>query len=122
MEQKIELKKYRDAGMHTYTYFWVNEKHQVISPYFDSDTEAHEWLKMNDLKFTTAGEYMDNRVILSQYFAENSKRESLVEKETETGNYYVRVKSEFGTWFVTMFTSQQEAEDYAEDWIDGIKT
>jgi hypothetical protein len=77
---------------------------------------------MNDLKFTTAGEYMDNRVILSQYFAENSKRESLVEKETETGNYYVRVKSEFGTWFVTMFTSQQEAEDYAEDWIDGIKT
>lgn len=39
-----QLIKYRDAGMNTYTYFWTNEK-KTISPYFDSEQEAHEWLK-----------------------------------------------------------------------------
>lgn len=45
MEQQVNLIKYRDAGMHTYTFFWVNDKHQVISPYFDSENEAKEWLE-----------------------------------------------------------------------------
>jgi len=40
---EMRLIKYRDAGMHTYTYFWVNNKHTVISPYFDSESEALEW-------------------------------------------------------------------------------
>jgi hypothetical protein len=42
----MQLIKYRDAGMHTYTYFWWNEKYRrVLSPYFDSDAEAQEWLE-----------------------------------------------------------------------------
>lgn len=35
--------KYRDAGMRTYTYFWINEKSITSSPYFDTDTEALNW-------------------------------------------------------------------------------
>jgi hypothetical protein len=37
-----KLIKYRDAGMHSYTYFWtINGR--VVSPYFDHETEAKEW-------------------------------------------------------------------------------
>ena len=45
MKQKIELIKYRDAGMQTYTYFWKNETNNVVSPYFDSEAEAMDWTK-----------------------------------------------------------------------------
>jgi hypothetical protein len=45
MKQKIELIKYRDAGMQTYTYFWKNENNNVVSPYFDSEAEAMDWTK-----------------------------------------------------------------------------
>lgn len=37
-----QLIKYRDAGMNTYTYFWTIDK-RVVSPYFDSETEALTW-------------------------------------------------------------------------------
>ena len=43
MKQKIELIKYRDAGMQTYTYFWKNETNQMVSPFFDSEAEAMDW-------------------------------------------------------------------------------
>jgi len=43
MSVEVKLIKYRDAGMHSYTYFWVlNGK--TVSPYFDSDIEANIWL------------------------------------------------------------------------------
>lgn len=41
---EINLVKYRDHGMSTYTYFWINRNNNVISPYFDSQTEAYQWL------------------------------------------------------------------------------
>ena len=43
----MELIKYRDAGMSTYTYFWTIDK-RVVSPYFDSETEALDWEKENN--------------------------------------------------------------------------
>ena len=43
MQNKIELIKYRDAGMQTYTYFWKNENGQMVSPFFDSEAEAMAW-------------------------------------------------------------------------------
>jgi len=43
MKQKIELIKYRDAGMQTYTYFWKDENNHTVSPFFDSETEAMVW-------------------------------------------------------------------------------
>jgi hypothetical protein len=40
-----KLIKYRDAGMATHTYFWtVNKK--VVSPYFDSESEATDWMEL----------------------------------------------------------------------------
>lgn len=44
MIPEIKLVKYRDPGMSTYTYFWVDKHGQVTSPYFDSELEANEWL------------------------------------------------------------------------------
>lgn len=46
----LELVKYRDAGMNTYTYFWVNTRKSVVSPYFNSDQEALDWLEQKDKK------------------------------------------------------------------------
>ena len=40
---KLDLIKYRDAGMQTYTYFWKNENGQMASPFFDSEAEAMAW-------------------------------------------------------------------------------
>lgn len=40
----MTLVKYRDAGMITYTFFYVNDKKQIVSPYFDTEREAEEWL------------------------------------------------------------------------------
>lgn len=43
---KIELVKYRDWGMPTYTYFWIEAgTGQVCSPYFDTENEAFCWLE-----------------------------------------------------------------------------
>jgi len=39
----MKLIRYRDAGMHTYTYFWADSNHRVISPYFDREEDAKEW-------------------------------------------------------------------------------
>jgi len=41
----MELIKYRDAGMATYTYFWVDQHQRVCSQYFNSVDEAMEWSK-----------------------------------------------------------------------------
>jgi hypothetical protein len=41
----MKLIKYRDAGLHTYTYFYVDDKDKVVSPYFDSSEEAEKWLQ-----------------------------------------------------------------------------
>jgi len=46
----VKLIKYRDAGMSTYTYFWVREEGSgVISPYFDSEEQALTWAKEDKL-------------------------------------------------------------------------
>jgi hypothetical protein len=42
------LIKYRDNGMNTYTYFWKNEQQRVVSPYFDSENDAYQWIKSID--------------------------------------------------------------------------
>ena len=42
----MKLVKYRDAGMNAYTYFWVREEGSgVISPYFNSEKEAENWVE-----------------------------------------------------------------------------
>ena len=41
----MKLIKYRDAGLHTYTYFYINDYEKVASPYFDTQEEAEAWLQ-----------------------------------------------------------------------------
>ena len=43
----MQLVKYRDAGLPTHTYFWVDQENRVIGPYFDSEQEAQDWLAQN---------------------------------------------------------------------------
>jgi hypothetical protein len=40
----LKLIKYRDQGMMTYTYFWVDAQERIISPFFDSEKEAKAWV------------------------------------------------------------------------------
>ena len=40
----MELVKYRDAGMSTYTWFWVDSNQRIISPFFGSEDEARNWM------------------------------------------------------------------------------
>lgn len=42
---KWTLVKYRDAGMHTYTYFWADINNKIVSPYFNSEEEAYAWIE-----------------------------------------------------------------------------
>jgi hypothetical protein len=41
----MELVKYRDAGMSTYTWFWVDERNNIRSPFFDTEDQAQEWMR-----------------------------------------------------------------------------
>ena len=43
------LIKYRDAGLHSYTWFWVNENNNVVSPYFDNEEDANKWANITEL-------------------------------------------------------------------------
>lgn len=51
--REYKLLQYRDAGMPTYTYFWINEHERVVSPYFDDEETAHDWLRGNTKRTTT---------------------------------------------------------------------
>jgi len=42
-ETAMVLVKYRDAGMVTYTWFYVNEKQHCVSPFFDTEEQAQDW-------------------------------------------------------------------------------
>ena len=46
---KFTLVKYRDAGLPTYTYFWITGKKTVYGPYFDSEEDANDWLNKNSV-------------------------------------------------------------------------
>ena len=48
-DSKPELIKYRDAGMPTFTFFWAIDK-KVVSPYFDSEEQAIDWMDVEKYK------------------------------------------------------------------------
>jgi hypothetical protein len=56
----MELVKYRDAGMHSYTYFYKNKDNHTISPFFDSEKEAEEWLELEIYKLKARGMWNDS--------------------------------------------------------------
>ena len=56
----MNLVKYRDAGMSSYTYFYKNENNQMISPFFDSEKEAEDWLELEKYKLEARGIWNDS--------------------------------------------------------------
>jgi len=52
----MKLIQYRDSGLHTYTYFWISEDNQVVSPYFDTAEEAERWLELQNKTLTDRDE------------------------------------------------------------------
>ena len=47
--------------MPTYTYFWTKEEGKgVLSPYFDSEKEANDWLELEMYKLEAQGLWSDS--------------------------------------------------------------
>ena len=53
------LESCRDTGMSTYTYFWTINK-KVISPYFNTDTEANSWMEIEKYKIEAQSLWSDS--------------------------------------------------------------
>lgn len=47
----MKLIKYRDWGMSTHTYFWASEDDKILSPYFETQTDAEQWMAEQTEKF-----------------------------------------------------------------------
>ncbi len=76
--KEYKLISYRDAGLPTFTFFWVNENEKVCSPYFNSEDEAQNWMKSQGvvMKYQTFEEYFDeieNYGMRSERFYEEFK-------------------------------------------------
>lgn len=52
VSELLELIQYRDWGMSSHTYFYIESKTGVVvSPYFDSEEDAKLWLYRQEQKF-----------------------------------------------------------------------
>ena len=71
----MKLVKYRDAGMHTYTYFWISNDQRIVSGYFDTEQDANAWLEQQ-LKKWTQDEYDICGKVASGTTDEASQKES----------------------------------------------
>jgi len=56
----MELIKCRDTGMQTYTYFYKNTKNQTISPFFNTEKEAQDWLELEKYRLQAKGLWNDS--------------------------------------------------------------
>jgi hypothetical protein len=55
--------------------------------------------------------------ILNEYYGKNMDREAHIYLDEKF--YKVRMRNETGTWFVAFFKTQDEAENYAENYVVG---
>lgn len=53
---------------------------------------------------------------LSKYYGDNNNREATVYRD-ENG-YFATVKSATGVYYTARFQTEEDAEDYAEDWVN----
>ena len=56
-------------------------------------------------------------ITLSSYTSDDEKRKATVFRDQSDGKYYVSMTNEFGTSFRANFSSEEDAEMYAEDWV-----
>ena len=54
---------------------------------------------------------------ISEYFSDDSSKRASVVKELGTNRYIVRLMSDTGSAFSASFESEEDAEEYAEDWV-----
>jgi hypothetical protein len=54
---------------------------------------------------------------LSEYFSEDGKRRSSVLKNLDSLKYHVTTISDSGTAFTCVFDIEEDAEQFAEDWV-----
>jgi len=55
--------------------------------------------------------------ILSEYYGKDVDREAHIYLDEKF--FKVRMRNETGTWFVAFFKSQDEAENFAEHYVNG---
>ena len=55
--------------------------------------------------------------IINEYYGKNIDREAHIYLDEKF--YKVRMRNETGTWFVAFFKTQDEAENYAENYVLG---
>lgn len=54
---------------------------------------------------------------LSQYYSDDTNKKASIVKELGTKHYVVRVTSDTGSSFSTTFDNEEDAEQFAEDWV-----
>lgn len=54
---------------------------------------------------------------ISEYFSDDNLKTASIVKELGTGHYIVRLKNDAGSIFSTSFDTEEDAEQYAEDWV-----
>ena len=54
---------------------------------------------------------------LSEYISEDGTHRSTVLKNTETKQFVVRAVSDSGSVYTATYDSEEEAEQFAEDWV-----
>ena len=55
--------------------------------------------------------------IINEYYGKNIDREAHIYLDEKF--FKVRMRNETGTWFVAFFKTQDEAENYAEHYVNG---
>ena len=56
-------------------------------------------------------------ITLSSYISDDEKRKATVFRDQNDGKYYVSMTNDFGTSFRADFSSEEDAEIFAKDWI-----
>ena len=56
-------------------------------------------------------------ITLSSYTSDDEKRKATIFRDQNDGKYYVSMTNEFGTSFRADFSSEEDAEIFAEDWV-----
>lgn len=54
---------------------------------------------------------------LSEYFSDDKQKRASVAKELGTRHYVVQLISDSGSAYSASFESEEDAEQYAEDWV-----
>lgn len=55
--------------------------------------------------------------LLSEYFSDDQKRRSTVSQDLTSRQFRVAVISDTGTAFSSMFETEDQAEQFAEEWV-----